>query len=98
MVLSNEPGFYKTGCFGIRIENLMSVKLIKSEKETNQKKLFGFEILSFVAYDIRLIDKNILCQKEINWINDYHSEIKKRISPLLDSNTKDFLISITPDL
>ena len=98
MVLSNEPGFYKTGCFGIRIENLMSVKLIKSEKETNQKKLFGFEILSFVPYDIRLIDKNILCQKEINWINDYHSEIKKRISPLLDSNTKDFLISITPDL
>ena len=98
MVLSNEPGFYKTGCFGIRIENLMSVKLIKSKKKTDQKKLFGFEILSFVPYDLRLIDKDILCQKEINWINDYHREVKKRILPLLDSNTKDFLISITPDL
>ena len=98
MVLSNEPGFYKTGCFGIRIENLMTVKLIKSAKETKQKRLFGFDILSFVPYDVRLIDKNILSQKEINWINDYHSEVKKRISPNLDSKTKDFLISITPDI
>ena len=98
MVLSNEPGFYKTGCFGIRIENLMTVKLIKSAKETKQKSLFGFDILSFVPYDVRLIDKNILSQKEINWINDYHREVKKRISPLLDSKTKDFLISITPDI
>ncbi len=98
MVLSNEPGFYKTDCFGIRIENLMTVKLIKSVKETKQKRLFGFDILSFVPYDIRLIDKDILSQKEINWINYYHREVKKRISPLLDSKTKDFLISITPDL
>tara|TARA_B000000477_G_scaffold61119_1_gene51397 strand:+ start:40 stop:927 length:888 start_codon:yes stop_codon:yes gene_type:complete len=98
MVLSNEPGFYKTGCFGIRIENLMTVKLIKSAKETKQKRLFAFDILSFVPYDVRLIDKNILSQKEINWINDYHREVKKRISPLLDSKTKDFLISITPDI
>ena len=98
MVLSNEPGFYKTDCFGIRIENLMTVKLIKSAKETKQKRLFAFDILSFVPYDVRLIDKNILSQKEINWINDYHREVKKRISPNLDSKTKDFLISITPDI
>ena len=81
-----------------RIENLMVVKHIKSTKNAMQKELYGFDVLSFAPYDLRLIDKKLLNQQEINWINNYHGEVRKKISPLLDSKTTDFLNSITPTL
>ena len=98
MILSNEPGFYKPKSYGIRIENLMVVQNIKTSKNALQKKLFGFDILSFVPYDIRLIDKSLLTKPEKNWINNYHNEVRQKISPLLDTKTADFLNSITPKL
>ena len=94
MILSNEPGFYKENSYGIRIENLMIVKEIQKLSLNPKKSIYGFETLSFVPYDTRLINKEQLEEREINWINSYHSEIIEKITPLLDLEHKKFLQSI----
>ncbi|WP_339048852.1 aminopeptidase P family protein [Candidatus Mesenet endosymbiont of Phosphuga atrata] len=72
MILSNEPGYYKPGEYGIRIENLMYV-------EEKTEGFLGFKQLTCVSYDKRLINYNLLTQDEINWINEYHSFVDKVI-------------------
>lgn len=94
MILSNEPGFYKENFYGIRIENLMVVQEIRKSVLNPKKSIYGFETLSFVPYDTRLINKGQLDEQEINWINSYHLEIIEKISPLLDLQDKKFLQSI----
>ena len=94
MILSNEPGFYKENSYGIRIENLMIVQEIQKLSLNPKKSIYGFETLSFVPYDTRLINKEQLEEREINWINSYHSEIIEKITPLLDLEHKKFLQSI----
>ena len=71
VVVSNEPGYYKEGKFGIRIENLIRVKKIK-------KKLF-FDNLTMVPIDKSLMDKKSFSKKEINWINNYHKIVFKNL-------------------
>jgi Xaa-Pro aminopeptidase len=94
MILSNEPGFYKENSYGIRIENLLVVKEIQGSSLNSKKSIYGFETLSFVPYDLRLINKEQLEPREINWINGYHAEIIKKMSPLLDIDDRKFLQSI----
>ena len=72
MIVSNEPGYYKENEFGIRCENLILVKLIK---QVNGKKLLGFENLTFVPFDTRLLDIKLLTKAEKGWINSYHAEV-----------------------
>lgn len=84
MILSNEPGFYKAGEYGIRIENLVLVK----EKD---KKFLCFETLTLAPIDRRLIDKNLLNLEEINWFNNYHALVLKTLTPLVDNKTKQWL-------
>lgn len=84
MILSNEPGFYKAGEYGIRIENLVLVK----EKD---KKFLCFETLTLAPIDRRLIDKNLLNLEEINWFNNYHARVLKTLTPLVDNKTKKWL-------
>ncbi|XGA08716.1 MAG: aminopeptidase P family protein [Wolbachia endosymbiont of Xenopsylla cheopis] len=72
MILSNEPGYYKPGEYGIRIENLMYV-------EEKKEGFLGFKQLTCVPYDKRLINYNLLTQDEINWINEYHSSVNRTI-------------------
>ena len=80
-VLSNEPGFYETDSFGIRIENLMIVV----EDETNAYNRFlAFDPLTLVPYDRRLIDTSMLTKKEIGQVNGYHAKVREAIAPLLD--------------
>ncbi len=80
-VLSNEPGFYKTDVFGVRIENLMIVV----EDETNAYNRFlAFDPLTLVPYDRRLIDTSMLTQKEIKQVDGYHAKVSEAIAPLLD--------------
>ena len=67
MILSNEPGYYKEGAFGIRIENLVYIKKNK------------FEELTVAPIEKDLINKNILDRKEIKWINNYHYKVKKNL-------------------
>ena len=81
MVVSNEPGYYLENEFGIRLENLIYVKFIK---KVNGKKLLGFENLTFVPFDTRLMDISILTDPEKDWINKYHQEVFEKVGPYLD--------------
>ena len=79
MILSNEPGYYKEGAFGTRIENLVYIKKNK------------FEELTVAPIEKDLIDKNILDKKEIKWINNYHSKVKKNLYRFMNLEEKAYL-------
>lgn len=95
MILSNEPGFYKTGDFGIRIENLMYVKKYSREEQPDkanlENKYLEFETLTLVPYAKELIDLRLLNQDEKNYIGRYYQKIKEQIYPLLSSSGKKWL-------
>lgn len=86
MVLSDEPGFYEAGKFGIRIENMM--KVIKAPK---QKGFLKFEMLSFVPFCNELIEKSVLTNDEKMWINFYYKQILKNIYPNVNKETQKWL-------
>ena len=92
MIVSNEPGFYKEGKFGIRIENLILVK--DSELKTDNSFL-EFETLTFVPIDRRLISMSLLDSYELKWINNYHSQCWKRAKDLVTAPTKAWLKTMT---
>jgi Xaa-Pro aminopeptidase len=81
MILSNEPGYYKTGEYGIRIENLVLV--VDRPVEGAEKETLGFETLTFAPIDRRLVEKSMLSQRELDWLNSYHAEVLERIGPRL---------------
>jgi Xaa-Pro aminopeptidase len=83
MVVSNEPGYYEEGKFGIRIENLIFVTQID---EVKGKKLLGFENLTFVPIDTRLLDHSILTKPEKDWMNNYHREVFEKVSPFVEGD------------
>jgi len=88
MVVSNEPGYYKEGEFGIRSENLIFVKKIK---DAYGKKLLGFENLTFVPFDTRLLDMSLLTESEIAWLNQYHIEVLTKVGPHLEGSALEWL-------
>jgi len=77
MIISNEPGYYKTGEYGIRIENLVLV--VEREIEGAEKEMLGFETLTFAPIDRRLIVKDMLTPEELIWLNCYHAHVLARI-------------------
>ncbi len=81
MILSNEPGYYKTGEYGIRIENLVLV--VTREIDGAEKEMLGFETLTFAPIDRRLIDPEMLDPEELTWLNCYHAHVLARIGPNL---------------
>lgn len=81
MLLTNEPGYYLKGSYGIRIENIMLVRLEKEEDDA--RKLFGFKAMTLVPYDQKLIEKEILTADELSWIRGYYLDIEETIGPLL---------------
>ena len=88
MVTSNEPGVYLEGEFGIRIENL----IVCQEKETNEYGEFlEFETLTYVPYDMELIDESLMSEEEIKLLHNYHKKVYEKISPYLDSQEKEWL-------
>ena len=90
MILSNEPGYYKTGAYGIRIENLLLV-IAAPEPAGAEKPLNAFETLTLAPIDRRLIDTRMLTAKERNWIDSYHARVQEVLSPLLDAATRAWL-------
>ncbi|MCK4944967.1 MAG: aminopeptidase P family N-terminal domain-containing protein [Alphaproteobacteria bacterium] len=97
MIISNEPGYYKEGAYGIRIENLVVVA-DTGKKDKDGKALFGFKTLTMAPIDRNLIKKSLLDKDELKWLNDYHSEVRKTLLPLLekvDSKAAAFLIEAT---
>ncbi|MDH3241818.1 MAG: aminopeptidase P family protein [Alphaproteobacteria bacterium] len=89
MVLSDEPGFYKTGAFGIRIETLLAVIPVKDG--VGKRPMRGFETLTLAPIDRRLIDPKLLSEEERHWLNAYHARVAKALTPLLDPATKAWL-------
>ena len=96
MILSNEPGCYRPGEFGIRIENLVVVR--KDGKSQNERERLCFETLTFVPFDRRLIDTELLGPWERDWIDEYHAEVKGKVSGLLSASAGKWLDMATKPL
>ena len=75
MITSNEPGLYREGKWGIRIENLVVSRAITNATETEFGEFLYFETVTYCPIDTRLIDKSLLNQVEIDWLNSYHSQV-----------------------
>ena len=82
MIFSNEPGYYKPDAFGIRIENL--VLTVEREIEGAEGRYLGFDCLTWVPLDRRLIDKDLLTKSEIAWVDDYHAKTRALLAPQLE--------------
>ena len=89
MILSNEPGYYKTGEYGIRVENLVLV--VEREIEGAEKSMLGFETLTFAPIDRRLVDVEMLDSEERVWLNCYHAHVLARIGPRLSGDDLEWL-------
>ena len=74
-VISNEPGYYEDGSFGIRTENIVMVKEVTTKYKFGDKPYLGFEHVTMVPYCRKLIDENLLTKREKQWLNDYHADI-----------------------
>jgi Xaa-Pro aminopeptidase len=94
MVLSNEPGYYKAGAYGIRIENLLVVVPIPAPKG-GEKDLLGFEPLTLAPIDLSLVEPALLDTAEIKWLNTYHQRVRDEIIPLVDDDTGRWLMRAT---
>jgi Xaa-Pro aminopeptidase len=96
MIVSNEPGYYKAGEYGIRIENLVLVE--PREAPGAEKKLLGFRTLTFAPLDRRLIDLNLLTPEERAWVDGYHAQVAALIGPQLDGDAAEWLRAETAPL
>jgi len=82
MILSNEPGYYKNGSYGIRIENLVVVTEV--EIPGGERKTYGFETITLCPIDRNAIDITMLNEVEREWLNDYHTRVRESLAPMLD--------------
>ena len=91
MILSNEPGYYKEGTYGIRIENLQVV----TEPEMiagGERPMLGFATLTLAPMDRRLVDKTLLTGEEIDQLNAYHAEVLAKVGPLVPDNVRAWMV------
>lgn len=102
MVLSNEPGFYQAGQFGIRIENLLVVVPAfeaPSPLDPKQRQYLKFERLTHIPICKKLIDKALLSEQEVQWVDAYHRDVWDKVSPLIeDAQAKEWLRDATTPL
>lgn len=89
MIISNEPGYYKPNEYGIRIENLVLV--IDKDVPGADKEMLGFETLTYVPIEKRLIDKSMLSDREVEWLNGYHAKVLALIGPQLEGDDREWL-------
>lgn len=90
MIISNEPGFYKTGEYGIRIENLIVVQPVE-----DQPNMLQFETITLAPIDLNLVDRSLLTAEEVAWLNAYHRRVRETLSPKLDDATRAWLADAT---
>jgi Xaa-Pro aminopeptidase len=98
MILSNEPGYYREGAFGIRIENLVTVVEAPELPGADARAMLAFETLTFVPIDRRLILADRLAPAERAWLDAYHAEVFARAAPGLDPATRAWLAAATAPL
>jgi len=90
MILSNEPGFYKQGEYGIRIENLV---LVHEPKDVagGDRPMLGFETLTLCPIDRRLIDTSLMTADELSWLDAYHARVVKEVGDFLEGEELEWL-------
>jgi len=96
MIISNEPGYYAAGRFGIRIENLIVVEtraIARAERE-----MLGFETITLAPIDTRLVERRLLDRDEASWLDAYHARVRKALAPLVDAPTRAWLKNATKPL
>lgn len=95
MILSNEPGYYREGAFGIRIENLIAITEAEAEPG---RTMLGFETLTLCPIDRRPIDTAALSRDEVEWLDAYHRQVRDVLSPHLDEDAREWLHQATRPL
>lgn len=98
MILSNEPGHYREGAYGIRLENLIVVQEAPRIEGQDDRTMLSFETLTFVPFDRRLILTELLSQQERDWIDDYHTQVAALLAPRLDAEDRAWLAQATAPL
>jgi Xaa-Pro aminopeptidase len=96
MIVSDEPGYYRTGAYGIRIENLVAV--VSVEHESAERPLLGFETLTLAPIDRNAIEPALMSDEEINWLDAYHARVRDTLTPLVDAPTAAWLAQATEPL
>lgn len=96
MILSNEPGYYREGAFGIRLENLIVVE--EAPALGDNRAQYAFETLTFAPFDRRLILTEDLSREERAWIDAYHAAVREKLSPRLSDAARDWLSAATAPL
>jgi Xaa-Pro aminopeptidase len=92
MICSNEPGYYKAGEYGIRIENLVVVQEVAT---TGDRKMMGFETITLSPIDLALVEVSLLTEGERDWLNAYHARVLQKLLPLVDGETASWLTEST---
>lgn len=93
MIISNEPGYYRDGAYGIRCENLVVVR--ESGDCAGERPMLEFEAITLVPFDLRLLDVTLLTTAELEWVNNYHQRVAASIAPLLQGSDRDWLLQAT---
>ena len=93
MIVSNEPGYYKAGGYGIRIENLIAVK--EAEIAGADRRYLEFETLTLAPIDVNCIDVALLTDAEKKWLNAYHARVREVVGPQVDGPTRTWLTEVT---
>jgi Xaa-Pro aminopeptidase len=93
MILSNEPGYYKAGEYGIRIENLVVVTPRKIEGA--ERDMLGFDVLTLAPIDLTLVQPNLLTADERKWLDAYHQDVRAILSPRLPLDLRRWLKNAT---
>jgi Xaa-Pro aminopeptidase len=94
MIVSNEPGYYKTGAYGIRIENLVLVSELE-KVAGGERELMSFETLTLVPIDRRLVQPELMTAAELDWLDAYHARVRAEIGPELGSEDQAWLTQAT---
>ena len=97
MIVSNEPGYYKTGAYGIRIENLQ-VTTPPADIPGGERPMLGFEQLTMAPIDRRLVETSLLTAEEIAQLNAYHARVLAVVGPELDGAEKAWLEAVCAPL
>lgn len=88
MVISNEPGYYQDGKWGIRIENLVIVRPAQTPNNFGSKGYLTFEHLTMCPIQVSLVDPELLTKEDKQWLNDYHQEVYDKVAPLLQKDKR----------
>jgi Xaa-Pro aminopeptidase len=95
MICSNEPGYYKEGAYGIRIENLVAVTEAEAVGDGGERPMLGFDTLTLAPIDRRLVDTAMLTPDERAWLDAYHAQVRETLAGQMDDAERAWLEAAT---